>query len=284
MDKEKQITFAKKFNNMHYGKELFLLPNAWNGGSAKIFENQGFEAIGTTSAGIAFSMGYTDGEVIAFDDLLRITKEITRVIDIPLSVDMERGYGETPQKIKENVKRIIMAGAVGINIEDGLPENNSIEDLTIMLEKIEAVSQLKEELNIPFVINVRTDVYLLNLGEKEECLKQAILRGNAFKESGADCVFIPGMLNEETIRKLSLNIGCPINLYVNPMFNNIVKLNKLGIKRLSSGSAPVRTIYSKLINIADDFSNGSCETMLNNNFTYLDAIAYFGNRTQISKT
>lgn len=278
MIKRRQIELATKFNDMHHGKKIFLLPNAWNGGSAKVFEKQGFDAVGTTSAGIAFSMGYTDGEVIVFDDLLRITKEIAKVIDIPLSVDMERGYGETPEEVKENVRKIIMAGAVGINIEDGLPKNNDVYDLDIMVEKIKVISQLKEELNIPFVINVRTDVYLLNVGEKEERLNNVILRCNAFKDAGANCVFIPGGLDEEAIKSLSLNINCPINLYVNSIFNDILKLNELGIKRLSSGSAPVRTVYSKLIDIADGFYKESCEAMLNNNFTYSNANEYFGNK------
>lgn len=276
MIKERQIELARKFKEMHHDKNLFLLPNAWNGGSAKVFEKQGFGTVGTTSAGIAFSMGYPDGEAIVFSDLIRITKEIARVIDIPLSVDMERGYGETPEEIKENVRKIIMAGAVGINIEDGLPECSDVDELELMLEKIKVISQLKEELSIPFVINVRTDLYLLNVGKKEERLKNTILRCNDFKDAGADCVFIPGGLSEETIRSLSLNIKCPINLYVNPIMNNIAKLNELGIKRLSSGSAPVRTVYSKLIDIADDFYKESCESMLNHNFTYSEANEYFG--------
>ena len=162
MEREHQITLARKFSRMHTDERMFILPNAWDGGSATVFEREGFQAIGTTSAGIAYSMGYPDGEKIAFADLLRVTGQIIDVINVPLSVDIERGYGSTIDDIKENVRKVIEAGAVGINIEDGHPgESPYLEELGRQVQIIRAIAELKQEMNIPFVINARTCVYLL---------------------------------------------------------------------------------------------------------------------------
>lgn len=274
MERGKQIKLAKQFKDMHRGK-LFSLPNAWNGGSAKVFEKQGFKAIGTTSAGIAYSMGYADGERIEFDDLIRVTKEIIRSVNIPLTVDLERGYGETFEDIKENVKKIILLGAVGINIEDGFPSENSVDEMECFIEKIRTIASLKKELGIDFVINARTDIYLLNVGDKDTKLENTIKRAKSLKEAGADCIFIPGALDEPMITELKNNIELPINLFVHTEFNDVERLNEIGIIRLSSGSAPVRTVFEKLIYVSDDFKNNKCESMLNHGFTYGVANTYF---------
>ena len=113
---------AKEFQALHHNKEMLLLPNAWNAGSAKVFEKEGFKAVATTSAGIAFAMGYADGEIIDIEDLCLVSEQITRRISIPLSVDLERGYSNNPQEVKENVRKILKTGAVGINLEDGRPD------------------------------------------------------------------------------------------------------------------------------------------------------------------
>jgi len=272
-----QIEKARKFRKLHEG-DILLLPNAWSGGSAKIFEKQGFSAVGTTSAGIAYSLGYDDGEKINFDDVLRVTKEIVSAINIPLTVDIERGYGSSLETLNKNVQKIISLGAVGINIEDGLPESNSVDSLLYFVDKIKTISELREKLNIPFVINARTDIYLLNTGEAEEMLEKTVERANAVKKAGADCIFIPGALNEETIVKLRTNINMPINIFVNDVFNDTEKLNQMGINRLSSGSAFVRTAFSKLIDVSENFINGDCQSMLSHNFSYVAANQYFNKR------
>jgi 2-methylisocitrate lyase-like PEP mutase family enzyme len=271
---EKQIELAKKFHQLHQEKQMLVLPNAWSAGSAIVFEKQGFNAVATTSAGIAYSLGYPDGEGIHFEDLCAVVKQITKRISIPLSVDFECGYGESVAEVKENAKKLILAGAVGINIEDGLP-NGNLNDLDFQLEKIESLVQLKEELGIPFVINARTCVYLLDVADDASKIATAIERGNAFAKSGADCVFIPGALSEEIVETLVSAIDAPLNIIANPLFNDFQKLNRIGVRRLSVGSGAVRSAFNHLIAIGDNLKKGDISLMLNHQFSYKYANEFF---------
>jgi len=274
MEREKQINNVVKFRELHNGG-MFSLPNAWNGGSAKVFEKQGFSVIGTTSAGIAYSLGYEDGEKITFDDVLRVVNEIVTVTNLPLTVDLERGYGSSLEEIQANIEKVISLGAVGINIEDGLTENRSVDSLSYFIKKIKTIVELREKLDIPFVINARTDIFLLNIGNDDEMVQMTIERAKALEEAGADCIFIPGALNEETIIELRSSINMPINLFVNSAFNDIEALNQIGINRLSSGSALARTTFKKLINISTKFNDRDCKSMLAHNFSYDAANNFF---------
>lgn len=248
MDITKQIYLAKQFQKLHHNKKMFILPNAWDVGSAVIYEKYNFQAVGTTSAGFSYSLGYSDGEKIDFQHIVKVVQQITERIDIPVSVDIELGYADTIDGIVENVTKIIEAGAVGINIEDGYPKPTPyIEELELQTKKIQAISKLKDKLGIPFVINARTCVYFIKAGKEEERLSIAIERGNAYHKSGADCIFIPGAIKECDIEKLIENIDAPINIIATSVTNNLENLERLGVRRLSLGSAPVRAAYSNLI-------------------------------------
>lgn len=266
---------AKKFLKLHKSGKLFVLPNVWNVGSAFVFEKQGFEAIATSSAGVAYDLGYPDGEDISFEDLVFVTKKITERVDIPLSVDFERGYGETGEEVKKNAKKLLEAGAVGFNIEDGIPENNALSPVELQIEKIKTLKELKRELEIDFVINARTCVYWLNVGNEEEKFEMAVERAGHFIEAGADCIFIPGALEKETVKKLVKAIEAPLNIILNNKFNNIQELNEIGVSRLSLGSSPVRFIYNEIIQMAEELKNKNMEKILNNEFNYNTANKYF---------
>jgi len=274
MIKSKQKEQAKLFNKLHHSNEMLIIPNAWSAGSALVFEKQGFKAIATTSAGIAYSLGYPDGEDISLEDLCLVVKQITKRISIPLSVDFERGYGTSIEEIKENVKQVILAGAVGINIEDGLP-NNTLEELDYQIRMIKAISELKQELDIPFVINARTCAYWLNVADEERKMAIAIERGNAFAKAGADCIFIPGPLNQETVHKLVKKIDAPLNIIANPIFNDFDAMNSIGVKRLSMGSGAVRSVFNHLINIGQDYKAGKLDLMIDQPFSYAEANKFF---------
>jgi len=265
---------AQEFLNLHHANEMLVLPNAWSAGSALVFERQGFKALATTSAGIAYTLGYPDGEDIDIDDLCLVVKQITKRISIPLSVDFERGYGNTIEEIKENVKQVILAGAVGINIEDGLA-NGTLANLPDQIQIIEAISQLKDEMDIPFVINARTCAYWLNVADEENKLAIAIERGNAFSKAGADCIFIPGPLNEMVVEKLVQEIDAPLNMIANPIFNDFDTMNKIGVKRLSMGSGAVRSVFNHLIKIGDDYKAGQLDLMTKQPFSYAEANKFF---------
>ena len=274
MNRAEQYKKAIRFKELHEDG-LFLLPNAWNGGSAVVCEKSGFDAIGTTSAGIAFAMGRPDGELIAFSDLVRVAEEILSVVNLPVSIDIERGYAESIDEICRNVETVIDLGAVGINIEDGIPSENAVEPLDSFTKKTAAVSKLRAEMEIPFFINARTDIYLLRVGRPEQQFAAVVERAAMLKNAGADCIFIPGPLGEKAIIALRSAIDLPINLFIHPAFNDCDALSRIGINRLSSGSAPVRAAYSNIINIMSDFQNEDCSRMLNHDFTYAAANKYF---------
>ena len=274
MIKSDQKILAIRFSNLHHDDKMLVIPNAWSAGSALVFQKQGFKAIATTSAGIAYSLGYPDGEDISLDDLCLVVKQINRRISIPLSVDFERGYGNSIEEIKENVKQIILAGAVGINIEDGLV-NGNLEDIDYQTSIIKAIAELKQELDIPFVINARTCAYWLNVADEEGKFAIAIKRGNAFAKAGADCIFIPGPLNQETVNKLVKEIEAPLNIIANPIFNNFDALNDMGVKRLSMGSGAVRSVFNHLINIGEDYKAGNLDLMIKQPFSYTEANKFF---------
>ena len=163
---EKQRERAKFFSNMHKERKMFVLPNAWDAGSAVVFERAGFAAVATSSAGIAYALGCPDGETITFDELLYVVERMAQRIGILLSVDAERGYAETPEGVKENAKKLLEAGAVGFNIEDGLPDG-TLSPLDFQLDKIAALVELKRETGLDFVINARTCAYWLNVAGEE---------------------------------------------------------------------------------------------------------------------
>ena len=265
---------AKSFYAMHQSEKMFVLPNVWNVGSAYVFEKQGFKAVATSSAGIAYDLGYPDGEDISFENLLEVVKRITARISIPLSVDFERGYGESVQEVKENAKRLILAGAIGCNIEDGLP-NGDLLPVDLQVEKIQALVELKRDLGIDFVINARTCAYWLNVGDDDEKMTVASARGNAYAKAGADCIFIPGAIDELVIAKLKANIPAPINIILNGECNDFDKLEEIGVRRLSVGSAPVRYIYNEAIKMASDLANNEVKPLIDNAFTYGKANEYF---------
>lgn len=278
MEKKRQIQYAQEFQKMHTDNQLLVLPNVWDAGSAKVFEKSGFKAIATTSAGIAFSLGYPDGEYLTIDELETVTRQITQKIDIPLSVDLEKGYADNAEHVKRNVKRIIEAGAVGVNIEDG---NNTdkpfLDELTAVEEKIKALAELKKELEIPFVINARSDVYWLQIGDKNDQVNLAIERANAFKKAGADCVFLPGVIDKKTIQMLLENINCPLNIIANPAFTDIKEMENIGVNRLSIGSGAIRSILEHIQLIAEELKNNSLNTILSTQLNYQEANKIFKN-------
>jgi len=266
---------AKEFQALHNNKEMLLLPNAWNAGSAKVFEKEGFKAVATTSAGIAFAMGYADGEIIDIEDLCLVSQQITRRISIPLSVDLERGYSDNPKEVKKNVRKILESGVVGINLEDGRPDGK-LDSLNLLLDKIKAIAELKKELDLPFVINARTCAYWLNIGEDKERLALATERCNAFLKAGADCVFVPGLLQKETLVELLANINGPLNAIANPVYHDLKEMEQLGISRLSLGSGPVRAMFANLIqNSKEIIENSDISSLLNHDFSYAAANKYF---------
>lgn len=271
---ERQKEKAKVFSAMHKRKELFILPNAWDVGSACIFQKFGFEAIATTSAGVAHSLGLPDGEQIELSDIIYLTERIAKRVDVPITVDFERAFSEDIKEAKENVKRILLAGAIGINIEDGFADG-TLSSIEYQVEKIKAIAQLKKELDLYFVINARTCTFLHNVAAEAEMLEIAVKRCNAYLAAGADCVFIPGALSNEAVLGLTSRVAGPINLLLTKTTYDTKELAALGIRRLSIGSAMARWSYGEVIKMAEKLKDHHTFEIRSTYFTLAKANEYF---------
>ena len=230
---------AEVLRRLHVEGPMLVLPNAWDAGSARIFVEAGFPALATTSAGIAFSLGYMDGERISRDEMLAAVTRITRRISIPITADMEAGYGMTPQAVAETARRVIDAGAVGMNLEDRM-EGKHLIDFALAVERVGAARAVADAAGVPLVLNARTDAFEAPELRPDQRLEEAVRRGNAFREAGADSVFVPFVGDRGTIEELVQQIRAPLNILGTPNAPTLKELAALGVRRVTFGSAPMR--------------------------------------------
>ena len=250
---ESQNVKATAFRAMHRGGKILVLPNCWDVASAKIFEESGFGAIATTSAGVAFSLGYPDGQKISREEMLARVGRIARALKVPVSADLESGYGSRPEDAAQTARDVIAAGAVGMNLEDATHEpDKPLVDLSLQLEKVHAVREAALKARVLLVVNARTDVYLLQIGPPETRYDEALKRLIAYRDAGAECVFIPGVRDAETISRFVSDLQCPINILAGPGAPDIFELQQMGVARVSFGSSPMRAALTLLGRIADE--------------------------------
>jgi 2-methylisocitrate lyase-like PEP mutase family enzyme len=250
-DLEQQRKKASAFRAMHSGSEVLLLPNVWDVASARIIETSGFAAIATSSAGIAFSLGYPDGQEITREEMLAMVARIVRAVKAPVTADVESGYGNAPEDVARTASAMIEAGAVGMNLEDATGNSaHPIADLSLQSEKIRAVREAAGRLKVPLVLNARTDVYLLEVGEPAKRYDEALRRLRVFRDAGADCVFVPGLRDAPSIGRLVSDLRCPVNILAVPGSPSVPELHTLGVARISLGSGPMRAALGVLRRVA----------------------------------
>jgi 2-methylisocitrate lyase-like PEP mutase family enzyme len=253
MDRNTQRQKADAFRAMHDRRRILVIPNAWDAMSARIFEAAGFGAVATTSAGLAYSIGYPDGEAAPREEIIAAIARIARSIRVPLSADIESGFSRDTVELKPMIKAVIEAGAVGINLEDaihgGAPQLHSQEDA---VARIRAARAAADEAGVPLVINARTDVFLLGIGEKSTRFDHAVQRANAYRAAGADCLFVPGPADADLIRRLASAIDGPINVLARPGMPAASELEKLGVARVSVGSGPAHAAMTITRRIAEE--------------------------------
>lgn len=237
---------AQAFHDLHHGRTILVLPNAWDAASARIFELAGARAIGTTSGGIAASLGYPDGEALPRELLVAAVRQITQTVAIPVSVDLEAGYGTTPSEVCDTVEVVLAEGAVGINIEDGTGEP------TLLVEKIAAIREHARRGDVPLFINGRTDVFLAAHGDPRAELDEAIRRLHAYERAGADGLFAPGLEDAPTISRLLGEIHRPLNILARRGVPPVAELQRLGVARVSVGSGPMRATLALTRRIAHE--------------------------------
>jgi len=260
---EIQATKAEAFRAMHRGPKVLLLPNAWDVASARVFEEAGIAAIATTSAGIAFSLGYPDGQKISREEMLAVVARIASGVAVPVTADVEAGYGNRPNDAARTAQAVIEADAVGMNLEDGTGDSaHPLTDLALQLEKIAAVKETGRKAGVALVLNARTDVYLRDVGPAERRYDEALHRLAAFRDAGADCLFLPGLRDSEIIGRLVKDLAFPVNILAGPGSPSIRELQKLGVARVSLGSGPMRATLGLARRIAEELkSTGTYNTL-----------------------
>jgi 2-methylisocitrate lyase-like PEP mutase family enzyme len=251
-DIEKRKTHAHAFRAMHHGPKILLLPNIWDVASARVLEEAGFGAMATTSAGIAFTLGYPDGQRISREEMLARVGRIARAVKVPVTADVEAGYGDRPEDAADTARGVIEAGAVGMNLEDGTDRPGQLVELSLQLEKIRAVREAALKSGVLLVLNARTDVYLEQIGAPESRYGETVRRLLAYRDAGADCVFAPGVRDPETISRLVRDVQCPLNILAGPGFPSVPELEKLGVARVSLGSGPMRATLRLVRRMAEE--------------------------------
>ncbi len=265
MDISLQKQKAEELRALHHASRILVLPNVWDAVSARIVETAGAKAIATSSAAIAFAYGYPDGEHISRKEMLEAVARIAHTVSLPVTADLEAGYSDSTHQIEQLVHEAIASGAVGLNLEDGAGNPPRLRPLELQLEKIRTLREVSDRAGVPFVINARTDVYLLKIGQPDTQFAEAVRRGRAFREAGADCVFVPLVEERDTIAALVKEIGGPINILAGARTPSVAELQKLGVARVSVGSGACRAALAALREVAQELlTKGTYDSMMRN--------------------
>lgn len=235
-----QAAKADHFNALHRTGEILLLANAWDAVSAAVIAEAGAKAVATSSAAVAWAHGYPDGDAVPVDKVLATVAEIARVVGLPVTADIEGGYTDDLAGIAGFTRRLIDAGAVGVNFEDGA------RDPELHARKIAAMRQAAEKAGVGLFINARTDVYLAGLAEGQAAYVETLRRAELYRQAGASGVFVPGPKDEDLIGRLASQVALPLNIMLLPGLAPAARLQALGVRRLSSATAPFRTAYAAL--------------------------------------
>jgi 2-methylisocitrate lyase-like PEP mutase family enzyme len=230
-----QADKAQDFRGLHHGKRMLILPNAWDVPSARVFENAGFPAVATSSAGLMVSLGYPDGEVMGRDEYVSAVRRIARVLLVPLSVDIVAGFGKTTKEVLTTVKAILKAGGIGINIEDFDHATKKLYPIERQVENVIGIRKLGDAVGIPLVINARTDALRFGTGDEEAKFAEAVRRAIAYRDVGADCVYPMGLTEAVSIRRFVKELDFPINVMVRKGLPPVSELENLGVARVSFG-------------------------------------------------
>ncbi|HEY4277556.1 MAG TPA: isocitrate lyase/phosphoenolpyruvate mutase family protein [Conexibacter sp.] len=269
-----QATHAARFHSLHSGPGVLALLNAWDAGSARVFELSGCAAIGTTSAGIAYALGRPDGEALTRAELAEATGRMASVVAIPVTADIESGYGATPDEVRETVTAVIEAGAVGVNIEDGITSGASVlRDAGDQVARLHAARAAGDDAGVRLFLNARTDVFWLSVGDPAERVELAIERCRAYVAAGADGVFVPGLCDPDEIVTLVRALdGVPVNVLAGRETPTLDALQSLGVRRLSVGSGGARAVLDVAGRIAlEVLETGRSELMAAGTLTYGEA-------------
>jgi 2-methylisocitrate lyase-like PEP mutase family enzyme len=240
-------TKVTAFRGLHQNTTPLRLPNAWDAGSARLFESLGAQAVATTSAGVAWALGYADGRLLAINELMGLASRIMRLIEVPVSFDIENGYSDDPKVVAGHALRLAELGIAGINIEDGRDQPS------LLASKIEAIRDAVSKANTDLFVNVRSDVFLAGLVEKSKWVDETIARGKLCQRAGADGFFVPGIAQAEHITAVASAVALPLNVMAWPGLGAATELGRLGVRRLSAGSGISQVLWARAEELARGF-------------------------------
>ncbi|MCY4180236.1 MAG: isocitrate lyase/phosphoenolpyruvate mutase family protein [Litoreibacter sp.] len=234
-----QAEKATRLANLHQKGRPLVLYNIWDAGGAKAVEKAGAPAVATGSWSMAAAHGYDDGEAIPLDFVLRIVERICASVDVPVTVDFEGGYATDPDEVAENVRKVIRAGAAGVNFEDRVVKGEGLHPIAAQTARIRAIKAVAADEGIPIVLNARTDLFLgTDPARHEGHLSEALEREAAYAKAGADCFFVPGLTDTGLISKVNEIASLPINVMMMGELNSIKQVASLGVSRVSYGPGP----------------------------------------------
>lgn len=276
MDRLVQLERAHAFRAMHDRSRILMLPNAWDAGSARLLFHCGFPALATTSGGLAWSLGYADGECAPLDEVVAAIARMTRVVEGPVSVDLETGYGPTSDHVAAAVAAVIDAGAVGINLEDGMPGHGPLRAVAEAAGRIRAARGVAGAAGVPIVINARVDTWMQHDAvDADTRLKDAIARARAYIAAGADCIFPMGLTEPSTLASLARALQVPINVAASPALPPLAELARLGVARVSTATRLATLALGAVQQAAMGIREHGRFDGLGTHFTYADAQRLF---------
>jgi 2-methylisocitrate lyase-like PEP mutase family enzyme len=242
MTKQDQSSRAEAFRSLHVPGKPIVIFNAWDAGSARAVVAAGARAIGTGSWSVAAAHGYPDGEKMPLELAIANLGRIVAAVDVPVSIDLEAGYGPRPDDVAHSVTLAVRAGAIGINLEDGLVDERGIRDIADQVARIRAARAAAEKLSVRLYINARTDYFLQAEPSRHDAalLATAKERAAAYAQAGASGLFVPGIVKAEQIRELCAGTSLPVNVMFMPSLPSKSELAELGVARLSHGPGPYR--------------------------------------------
>ena len=267
---------AEDFRALHHGKRILVLPNGWDVPSARVFEDAGFPAVATSSAGMLVSLGYPDGEVVGRDEFVSAVRRIAQVLSVPVSADIVAGFGKTTKEVVATVRAILKTGAVGINIEDFAHSTKKLYPVERQIENVKAIRKLAETSRVPLVINARTDALRFAEGDAEARVKEAIRRATAYRDAGADCVYPMGLIDATSIARFVKALDFPINVMVRKGLPPVSELQRLGVARVSFGPTASYAAMGLLKRAAKEvLEKGTYENLVEGAITFdeLNALA-----------
>lgn len=253
---------AELFHSLHQGDRILVLPNAWDVPSARVFEDAGFPAVATSSAGMMVSLGYPDGQAIPPREYFTAVRRVAGAVSVPLSVDIVAGFGSTPREVEATVKKVLRAGGIGINLEDFDHETKTLHDLEDQVRKLRAARKAGESQGIPLVINGRTDALRYAPGDEETRFQEAVRRAIAYRDAGADCVYPMGLVDSTGIGRFVRELSCPVNVMVRRGLPPVAELERLGVARVSFGPAASYATFGLLRRAAKEIlERGTYESL-----------------------